>query len=129
MRSIILASVCIILQACGSQPQLFKAADINNVYIADFVSDAPQQCKPSDVDLSNIQVKQFFQQAAEVEHKTLHDHYNYAPCAIEGTLTYQQQSCNWQVRAGATGYVQCAGEYRYFACDNCEQMFNPTTQN
>jgi uncharacterized metal-binding protein YceD (DUF177 family) len=85
-------------------------------------------CKPSDVDLSNIQVKQFFQQATEVEHKTLQDHYNYAPCAIEGTLTYQRQRCNWQVRAGATGYVQCAGEYHYFACDNCEQLFNPTTQ-
>lgn len=128
MRSIILASVCIVLQACGSQPQTFNWADINNVYIADFVSDAPQQCKPTDVDLSNIQVKQFFQQAAEVEHKTLHDHYNYAPCAIEGTLTYQQQSCNWQVRAGATGYIQCAGDYHYFACDNCEQLFNSSVQ-
>lgn len=127
-RSIILAFICIVLQACSSKPQLFKAADINNVYIANFVSDAPQQCKPTDVDLSNIQVKQFFQQAAEVEHKTLHDNYNYAPCAIEGTLTYQQQSCNWQVRAGATGYIQCAGDYHYFACDSCEQLFSPTTQ-
>lgn len=69
MRSIILTSACILLQACGSQPPAFNWADINNVYIADFVSDAPQQCKPADVDLSNIQVKQFFQQAREVPHK------------------------------------------------------------
>ena len=124
MRILMTTMVFSLLSACSGVSQAFSTADIHSIYIADFVSDAPQQCKPTDVDLNTAQIKQFFQQAAEVEHKTLHDHYNYAPCAIEGTLTYKQQNCNWQIRASATGYIQCASTYRYFACDNCDNLFN-----
>ncbi|MGP9802760.1 hypothetical protein [Rheinheimera sp. NSM] len=124
MRVLILCSLSLWLPACGSQQQSFDSDQIGSLYIADFVSDAPEQCRPTDVDLSNIEVKQFFKQAREVAHKILHDHYNYAPCAIEGTLKYGQQSCNWQVRAGATGHIQCGEEHRYFACDDCAALFN-----
>ena len=123
MRVFILCSLSLWLLACGSQQQSFDSDRISSLYIADFVSDAPEQCRPTDVDLSNIEVTHFFQQAREVEHKTLHDYYNYAPCAIEGTLKYHQQNCNWEVRAGATGHIQCGEVYRYFACDDCEALF------
>ncbi|SNY49192.1 hypothetical protein SAMN06297280_1284 [Arsukibacterium tuosuense] len=126
MRFLIGCCLVALLVAC-SKPNEFNTADISEVYIADFVSDAPEQCGPEDVDLSNNDVTQFFQLAREVEHKVLHDHYNYAPCAIEGTLKLQQQSCSWQVRAGATGYIKCAEQYRYFACDNCAELFNTAT--
>ncbi|WP_052750183.1 hypothetical protein [Arsukibacterium sp. MJ3] len=111
------------LMACSKTAEL-TTADISELYIADFVSSAPNQCGPEDVDLNNSEVLQFFQLARVVEHKTLHDHYNYAPCAIEGTLKSQQQSCSWQVRAGATGYIKCAEQYRYYACDNCDALFS-----
>ncbi len=123
MRFLMGCCMACLLVACGKKAELAPAA-ISELYIADFISEAPDQCGPSDVDLSNNDVLQFFRLAREVEHKTLHDHYNYAPCAIEGTLKYQQQSCSWQVRAGATGYIKCAERYRYFACDNCAELFS-----
>tara|TARA_R110002126_G_scaffold12196_26_gene53270 strand:- start:8164 stop:8574 length:411 start_codon:yes stop_codon:yes gene_type:complete len=124
MRSCIVYFVaCSVLVACGKQTDV-STPDITELYIADFTSDAPEQCGPEDVDLSKSEVLSFFQQAREVEHKTLHDHYNYAPCAIEGTLTFQQKTCSWQLRAGATGHIKCAEQYRYFACDDCDELFN-----
>lgn len=126
MRLLIGCYLVVLLVACSKHNE-FNTADISELYIADFVSDAPEQCGPEDVDLSNNDVKQFFQLAREVEHKVLHDHYNYAPCAIEGTLKLQQQSCSWQVRAGATGHIKCAEQYHYFACDNCAELFNAVT--
>lgn len=123
MKYLLMAVTALLLLGC-STPQQFDVQQITALYVADFVSDEPQHCRPTDVDLSNAGALQFFQQARQVDYKTLHDHYNYAPCAIEGTLKYQQQSCNWQVRAGATGHIQCAEVYRYFACDDCEALFS-----
>lgn len=122
IRNILLVTTLLLL-GCDNSDNGFTFGDISELYIADFVSDAPEQCQPSDVDLSAEEVKTFFQRAREVDHKTLHDHYNYAPCATEGTLRYKQQSCDWQVRAGATGYIQCGETKRYFACDSCDELF------
>jgi len=126
MRHLVSCCLILLLLGCNEKSE-FNSNDLNEIYIADFVSDAPEQCGPEDVDLSNTDVKRFFQLAREVDHKTLHDHYNYAQCAIEGTLKLQQQSCTWQVRAGATGNIKCAGQQRYFACDNCAELFSSVT--
>lgn len=96
---------------------------ITEVYVADFHSDDIEHCRPSDVDLSHGQAREFFMRARRVDLKTLHDHYDYAPCYIEGTLKYGSRSCDWEIRAGATGQITCGKVTEYFACDDCDDLF------
>ncbi len=103
----------------------FDVRQITDVYVADFHSDDIERCRPSDVDLSHSQAGDFFNRAKRVDRRTLHDHYNHAPCYIEGTLKYNLKSCDWEIRAGATGHVRCGKVTEYFACDNCEDLFKP----
>ena len=103
-----------------------SVSDINGmdeVYVADFKSENMERCRPSDVDLSHGQAKDFFIRAKLVDSKILHDHYNRAPCYIEGTLKYNKKPCNWEIRAGATGHITCGDVTKYFACDNCDDLF------
>ena len=111
------------LVSCASM-----AIDVNritDVYVADFHSDDIEHCRPSDVDLSHSQARAFFLRAKRVDIKTLHDHYNYAPCYIEGTLKHGTQPCDWQIRAGATGQISCGKITEYFVCDDCDDLFTP----
>ena len=101
----------------------FDVHKITEVYVADFNSEAIQSCRPSDVDLSHSQARDFFIRAKRVDKKTLHDHYNHAPCYIEGTLKYSSKPCGWEIRAGATGQVTCSKVTEYFACDSCNDLF------
>jgi len=101
----------------------FDVNHIRDVYVADFNSEDIEHCRPSDVDLSNSQARDFFRRARQVDSKILHDFYNYAPCYIEGVLKYKSQSCDWQIRAGATGQIKCGNSIWYFACDNCQDLF------
>jgi len=96
-----------------------------DVYVADFNSDDIKSCRPSDVDLSHYQAKQFFIRSREVEHKVIHDHYDFAPCYIEGTMKYKARICEWQIRAGATGFIKCGEDKLFFVCDQCEDLFDP----
>lgn len=97
---------------------------IKNLYVDDFHSDDVMNCKTSDVGLSHIQAKSFFQRAKEVDYKTLHDHYEIAPCYIEGPLTYKGEPCSWKIRAGSTGSIRCKDKEWYFVCDDCDDLFN-----
>ncbi|MFP5349746.1 MAG: hypothetical protein ACLGHO_07870 [Gammaproteobacteria bacterium] len=121
------AAVCLasvfVLASCATSA--FDTRAITDVYVADFHSDDMQQCRPADVDLSHSQAKEFFTHARRVDRRTLHDYYNYAPCYIEGTLKYKQNSCNWEIRAGATGHIACGNVTEYFACDTCDDLFKP----
>ena len=101
----------------------FDAHKLTEVYVADFNSEDMEHCRPSDVDLSHSQAKEFFTRAKLVDTKILHDHYNHAPCYIEGTLKYKSKPCDWEIRAGATGHITCGKVTEYFACDNCNDLF------
>ncbi len=102
----------------------FQRNDIADVYVADFGSEDIKHCRPSDVDLSHSEAKEFFLRAEKVEYKVIHDHYNYAPCYIEGTLKYKSMICEWEIRAGATGHIKCGEDTKYFfVCDTCEDLF------
>ena len=105
----------------------FDTRAITDVYVADFHSDDMKHCRPADVDLSHSQAKEFFTRAKRVDHRTLHDHYNYAPCYIEGTLKNKQNFCRWEIRAGATGSIACDKATEYFACDTCADLFKSTS--
>lgn len=53
----------------------------------------------------------------------VHDHYNHAPCYIEGTLKDGNQVCEWEIRAGATGHIKCGEAMQYYVCDTCDDLF------
>ena len=125
VQFIILLTVMAVAACARTEPQSGQIAD---VYVEDFGSDDIKTCRPSDVDLSNQQAKGFFLRARQVEHKAIHDHYNYAPCYIEGTLKQNAQACEWQIRAGATGHIKCNGVVKYYACDACEDLFTPRSR-
>ena len=97
--------------------------NVEDIVISRFQSEEPQSCRPSDVLLDRNQVRDFFQRAATIDSRTLHDRYEWAPCYLEGTLKYQGQACTWQVRAGATGVIECPALEQYFACDECDDLF------
>jgi hypothetical protein len=100
-----------------------EVREIKNVFVSDFHSDEIKACRPSDVELSHRDAYDFFHRAKIISLKTMHDHYNYAPCYIEGTLLYHSTLCEWEIRAGATGRISCGKKEWYFACDNCEDLF------
>lgn len=109
------------LTSCATMA--FDIHKIAEVYVANFNSEDIQSCRPSDVDLSHSQARDFFMRAKLVDRKILHDHYNHAPCYIEGTLKYNNKPCDWEIRAGATGHITCGKKTEYFACDSCDDMF------
>lgn len=121
IKNIIISLVLLFPLACTAgtpNPAKFK-----DVYVQDFHSDEPKRCTTADVELSHKQAHEFFNRAKVVSHKTLHDHYEHAPCYIEGTLKYKSKSCDWKIRASATGEITCGSETWFFACDDCKELF------
>ncbi|WDE04378.1 hypothetical protein SG34_024040 [Thalassomonas viridans] len=110
----------LLLFSCSSKQD---SNNYKDVFVADFISDDIESCRPSDVDLNHYQAKQFFVRSRQVEHKVIHDHYNHAPCYIEGTMKYKARICEWQIRAGATGFIKCNENKQFFVCDRCEELF------
>lgn len=111
----------LLLISCSSNVMNTKL--ITNLYVDDFSSDDPANCTTSDVDLTHLQSLQFFKRARVVEYRILHQHYELAPCYIEGPLTYKKEPCKWEIRAGATGLIKCNDKVWYFVCDNCDDLF------
>ena len=117
-RAIAMAVGAMLVASCAT-----GSAEFADVYVADFKSDQPATCRPSDVPRSHGKAREFFSRARQVDYKTLQDHYELAPCFSEGTLKRSGKSCDWQIRAGATGSVQCGEQKLYFACDTCDDLF------
>lgn len=69
----------IALSSCATM--MFDTHKIAEVYVANFNSENIQSCRPSDVDLSHSQARDFFMRAKLVDRRILHDHYNHAPCS------------------------------------------------
>lgn len=115
--------ISMILSSCASTD--IRTKEITDVYVADFGSDEPERCRPSDVDLNRKEARQFFVRSKQVGLKVIHDYYDYAPCYIEGTLKYKSKPCNWEIRAGATGHIVCGKQTQYFVCDSCDDLFKP----
>lgn len=114
----------LLLSACTAGPVGTTAGTaFTEVYVADFRSEQPAACRPTDVPQNHGQARDYFARARQVDYKTLHDHYDLAPCFVEGTLKQSGKSCDFQIRAGATAAVQCGGQKLYFACDTCGDLF------
>lgn len=106
--------------SCSAGP--IDTQKISEVYVADFHSD-DTSCRPSDVDLDHNKASQFFLRSKQIDARTLHDHYDIAPCYIEGTLKQAGKSCSWKIFAGATGEVSCIEKTDIYACDDCGDLF------
>lgn len=111
----------IFLASCTSKH--IQIDKITDVYVTDFGSEEPDRCRPSDVDLSHHEARKFFLRARQVNHKVIHDYYDYAPCYIVGTLKYKSKICEWEIRAGATGHIKCNRDTLYYVCDTCDDLF------
>lgn len=105
-------------------PSSAKPEKIQDLYVDDFHSDDIHSCKTSDVELSHSQAREFFNKAREVDYKIIHDHYELAPCYIEGPVRYQDKQCSWKIRPGGTGSITCGDKTMYFVCDDCEYLFS-----
>ena len=110
--------VFLLLVSCVS------AQRISNVYVEDFQTEDINVCKPSDVDLNNYEAKMFFSKSRKVGYGIIHDHYNVAPCYLEGILTLGGKVCDWKIQASSIGSIKCNGEVSYYVCDSCEELFN-----
>ncbi len=101
--------------AAGSPRERFS-----EVYVADFKSEEPASCRPSDVPLDHARARHFFRRARVVDDRVIHDHYAVAPCWVEGTLLDRGKSCEWRIRAGATAEIRCGKRTRHYVCDDCD---------
>lgn len=111
-----------IISACTSSTTV--SDKIQELYVDDFFSNDIHSCKTSDVELSHAQAREFFNNARKVDYKTIHDHYEIAPCYIAGPLKYQGKQCSWKIRPGSTGSITCGDKIIYFVCDDCFNKSN-----
>lgn len=118
--------LCLGLFACSSQNE-FSKEKISDLYVEDFESRETLPCTTEDVPYTHYKAREFFKRATFVDYKTLHDHYPIVSCYSMGVLKYDGKGCSWEIRAGATGSIQCIDAARtwYFACDDCDDLFKP----
>lgn len=112
--------ISLFIISCSSR---FNTQAIEELYVQDFQTTDMSSCSTKDVNLTHAEALTFFQVSKQVNSKAIHDHYDYAPCFVEGTLKYHGVLCDWNIRAGKTGAINCKGEELYFACDECDYLF------
>lgn len=121
MRLVALAGM-VLVSACVTGLPAFRPDAVRDVYLSDFESTEPQRCTPADVPGRHADAAAFFRRAKPVDAKTLHDHYEQAPCAALGVLKYQGQTCSWRITAAWTGTVRCDGHEWLLVCNDCEDL-------
>lgn len=124
MRALLIG-LSLLLGACAGAQSRLNTTQLTDVYIADFSSSEPAGCTTADVALTNDEAHVFFRKAKQLGEKALADNYPLAPCRVEGTLKRDGQPCDFQISAAMTGSITC-GEHRwFFACEDCEDLFQP----
>src|SRR5690606_16921292 len=80
--------------------------------------------------LTNDQATQLLNRAKPITPQQLHDHYNYLPCYVKGTVIRSGEgtmSCDYTIRAGGTAELVCDdGQGYIYACDTCEVLLPVT---
>ena len=110
------------LPAPAGAREYFHAKQVADVWVKDFESLEPANCKASDVAPSHSEARQFFRRAKVLDKKTLDDNYPTAPCQVIGTLKYRSKVCEWTISAAGTGSVTCGSRTWWFACDACDDL-------
>lgn len=114
--------VYLLLTSC--MPVQAPVQQISDVYVEDFQTEDMDVCSPYDVDLNNDEAEQFFLRAKKVEYEIIHDHYNVAPCYIEGVLTFGGRACEWKIQASSIGSIKCNDDVGHYVCDSCGDLFH-----
>ena len=119
---------CVLVALCLSislhaRPKPFSPKYISELYVKDFDSETPERCTTADVPLDRTQALAYFKRAKVVDHKTISDDYEIAPCRLVGTLKYKGILCEWTIDASTIGSIKTPNYEWYFICDNCEDLF------
>lgn len=123
VRSLVLAAVICLVACERPGAQEFAPATLTDVFAADFHSDKPAFCDALDTDLSHADAQAFFTRSRVVSSKELHDHYDIAPCHLEGVAKDGALLCDWKIRPGGTGLVSCGEKTWNVVCDDCEDLY------
>ena len=77
-----------------------------------------------DFRLTVKQAQQFFDRAKPITESELHDHYEYLPCWVEGTLTDSRGTSVWKIRPIGIGEVRSPdGQRQLLGCKDCDDLF------
>ena len=107
--------------ACGSSEKTEVFTELTNIVVQGNKTEEENAfCK--EFSLNAQQAKVFFRKSEIIDAKTMHDNYDYLPCYVYGTLGYNNETCNWEIRAGRTGLIQCPGQDYIIACDSCDEL-------
>lgn len=101
----LLAALAMVFFTFLFEAQIFVGA-------TDFYTAEPTTCRASDVDLA-VDIGHFFQVAEEVESHVIHDEYDLAPCYLRGSMIRRLELCEWKLRPGFIGTLQCGSSIRY----------------
>lgn len=120
-KLMMLVVVVATVTACAST----EKRSFDNVRLTGFGSDRPDSlCE--NFRLTQAQAGQFLNRVRPINARQMHDHYNYLPCFVKGTVTRIGQSheiCDLIIRAGGTVELSCEGGQTYlYACDTCDEL-------
>jgi hypothetical protein len=76
----------------------------------------------SDFALNKYQAQSFFERADIITIKQLHDNYLYLPCFVRGKAELEKMVCDWEIRAGGTGELNCGEEVQLYGCTSCDDI-------
>ena len=118
---VIFLMTTVALFACEVSEKSNKLSGFTNIVVQGNKSEEEDAfCK--NFSLNEQQAHMFFKKSKIIDAKTMHDNYDYLPCYVYGTLGYNNETCNWEIRAGGTGLIQCPGQDYIIACDSCDEL-------
>ena len=94
---------CLLFGCAANGPSLGR---ISNVQISGSGVDSPaDQNLCVNFSLTPEQATEFINRSIIVDHRSIHDHYDFAPCYVRGTGLLKAGIARWEIRAGGTGEI------------------------
>lgn len=76
-----------------------------------------------DFRLTKEEAAQLLNQSRVITTKEMHDHHEYLPCYVKGTVNYDGKTCDFTIRAGGTTELVCQNGKNYvLVCDDCNDL-------
>lgn len=121
----VLLGILVAVSGCTlSGSQQFHSASVHNMGS----DESSSLC--ANFRLTNDQATQLLNRAKPISPQQFHDHYDYLPCYVKGTVIWSGEgtmSCDYTIRAGGTAELVCDNGQGYiYACDTCEALLTDT---
>ena len=124
MKAILLCITFLLTASCVANSSHFTKAKV----LTRGIDDANSLCEK--FNLNEQEALEFFKKAKVVNQKTIHDHYDYLPCYVKGTISFPpkdskrtEEMCGFTIRAGGTAELACGKEdVKFYACNNYENL-------